>query len=353
MNQGPGIVVKRAPVARCRAFAEAVFRQLGVSDANAVLLADGLITAELRTLPGQGQGIRRLRGYANRIRNGEINIHAEPRVVFETPALALLDAQNGLGQAAGAKAMDLAIALAKASGIGLVGVKHSNHVGMASVPALRAIKHGMIGYCMTNAGPEMAPHGGRSAVLGTNPWGYAVPTDWGWPLTLDIALTTSGKGMIRWHLRDGKPIPRDWALTPDGHESDDPAAVLDGALLPIGAFKGSGLSFMTDVLCGVMTGAAFGLTPYRDPMNHDVGHMTLAIDIQRFMPMPEFYARLRAFVDEVKASPPRPGFTEVLVPGELEHRRTEDRLKNGCEIDPDIFADCNALAAELGMAERL
>src|SRR5262245_50476583 len=190
-----GIAVRRLPMNLLRAFAEEVFRRLGVSDEKARLLADGLIIAELRTHPGQGQGVRRLRGYASRIRNGEIRVDVEPAVVFDLPALALLDGRNGLGQWTAARAMDLAIEKAVVQGVGLVGVRHSNHLGMASYPAMRALARGQIGICMTNAGPELAPWGGRTAVLGTNPWGIAVPTGADFPLVLDMAITTSGKGM--------------------------------------------------------------------------------------------------------------------------------------------------------------
>lgn len=348
-----GIAVRRVPVESARQFAEAVFRALGVGEPNVPILAGGLMNAELRALPGQGQGLRRLRGYATRIRNGEIRLGVQPVVVVETEAMVLLDGQNGLGQVNAVRAMDLAIAKAARQGIGMAFVRHSNHLGMASYPAMRALAHEQIGLCMTNAGPEMAPYGARTAVLGTNPWGIAVPTGGPFPLTLDIALTTSGKGMIRWHLREGKPIPPDWALTPEGEASTDPAAVLLGALLPIGGFKGSGLSFMTDVLCGVLTGAAFGLAPYRDPMNHDVGHAMLALDIKRFMPIAEFYARLGQLIEQVKQAEPRPGFGEVLVPGEVEHRRTQARLRDGLELDPEILDDLNRLAEELGIPERL
>ena len=98
---------------------------------------------------------------------------------------------------------------------------------------------------------------------------------------------------------------------------------MEGPLVPIGAFKGTGLSIMTDVLCGVLTGAAFGLTPYRDPSNHDVGHMLIAIAIERFLAYDDYLARIGRFCAELKASALAPGFSEILLPGELEHRRAD------------------------------
>ena len=92
---------------------------------------------------------------------------------------------------------------------------------------------------------------------------------------------------------------------------------MQGPLVPIGAFKGTGLSIMTDILCGVLTGAAFGLTPYRDPSNHDVGHMLIAIDIERFLPYDDYLERIDRFCAELKASALAPGFDEILLPGRV------------------------------------
>ena len=139
----------------------------------------------------------------------------------------------------------------------------------------------------------------------------------------DIALTTAGKGRMRWYPRGGKKMPLDWALTPEGYETDDPAAAMEGALLGIGQHKGYGLAMMTDVLTGVLAGGAFGLTPYSDPANLDVAHTFIAIDIQWFMPLEEFKARMDAFIAAIQSSKLRPGFTGVLVPGEIDYRREQ------------------------------
>jgi LDH2 family malate/lactate/ureidoglycolate dehydrogenase len=101
---------------------------------------------------------------------------------------------------------------------------------------------------------------------------------------------------------------------------------------------------MTDVLCGVLTGAAFGLTPYSDPANHDVGHMLIAIDIARFLPYEDYLARMDQFCAELKASALAPGFDEILLPGELEHRRAAERLANGIDLDLETVETLRGLA---------
>jgi LDH2 family malate/lactate/ureidoglycolate dehydrogenase len=109
--------------------------------------------------------------------------------------------------------MTLAIAKAKDCGIGQVIVRNSTHYGSSAVHAVQAANAGCIGTSYTNAGPEMAPWGGREGAVGTNPWGIAAPTDMGFPVVMDFALTTAGKGMMQWQARSGQPMPLDWALT--------------------------------------------------------------------------------------------------------------------------------------------
>jgi len=219
-------------------FTVATLRALGLSDEDAALFGGALVFSELRFHPGHGQGVKRLRRYQHRIAQRLTDPAAPLEVVKESPALALLDAHNGLGTVAAAKAMRMAIGKARTCGIGTVIVRHSTHFGSSAVHACQAAEAGCIGLAFTNAGPEMAPWGAREGAVGTNPWGLAAPTGMGFPAVLDIALTTAGKGMMQWRAREGQPMPRDWALTPEGHETDDPHAAMTGALLGIGAYKG-------------------------------------------------------------------------------------------------------------------
>ncbi|WP_116133417.1 Ldh family oxidoreductase [Tropicimonas sp. IMCC34043] len=336
-----------------RAFVSDGFEALGLTAEDAGIFADALIFSELRFHPGQGQGVMRLRRYQQRIGNGEVDPRAGWSVVKEGPALALVDAHNGIGTVAAAKAMRLAIKKAKEGGIGTVIVRNSTHYGSSAVHACQALDHGCIGIAYTNAGPEMAPWGGREGAVGTNPWSIAAPTDMGFPAVLDIAITTAGKGMMNWFLREGKKMPLDWALTPDGLETDDPGAAMKGALLGIGGHKGYGLAFMTDVLTGVLSGSGYGLMPYADPKKLDVSHSFTAIDISWFMEPEEFNRRMGDFAQMAKSRALRPGFDEILIPGEQEARRVARKSANGVPIDNAVLADLNLLGGELGLTTSL
>jgi LDH2 family malate/lactate/ureidoglycolate dehydrogenase len=323
----------------------AILTAYGATPEEAEIQASARLQGELRGHPGQGQGMRGIARYCSMLERGGIVAGAPFEILVDTPAVALVDGHKGFGQVIAAKAMDLAVEKARGVGIGMVSVRHSNHFGVAGLHAIRAADQRMIGLSMTNAGPEMAPWGGITPTIGTNPWGVAAPTDLGFPLVLDMALSTSGKGMVRWHQREGKSIPTDWAYDVNGNVTDDPNLAIDGPLVPIGAFKGTGLSIMTDVLCGVMSGAAFGLAPYKDPSDHNVGHTLIAIDIQRFLPWDDYLSRMRQFCAELKQSALAPGFDEILLPGELEHRRSVERTANGIPVDTETLDAMRELAA--------
>lgn len=342
--------VDRASLER---FMAAGFEALGLASEDARLFADALVFSELRFHPGHGQGVQRLRRYQERIGMGLVDPRAPFEIVKESPALALADAHNGIGTVAAAKAMKLAIAKAKTCGIGQVIVRNSTHYGSSAVHACQAVEAGCVGIAYTNAGPEMAPWGAREGAVGTNPWGIAAPTNLGFPAVMDFALTTAGKGMMQWLSREGRKMPLDWALTPEGEVTDNPDAAMKGPLLAIGEYKGYGLAFMTDVLTGVLGGGGFGLTPYSNLNRLDVSHSLTAIDIEWFMPIEEFKARMGEFARMVKSRKTRPGFSEVLIPGEQEARRVASKSAGGVPLDDAVLKDLVALGKELGLREEI
>jgi LDH2 family malate/lactate/ureidoglycolate dehydrogenase len=347
------IPLQYVPADKLRALTSALLRTTDLAADDADIIADALVTSELRNLQGQGQGVRRVRAYVDRVRARHVDPTAPFDIVKESPALALVDAHNAPGTVVAVKAMRLAVAKAKTCGVGIVLVRHSTHFGSASYSAAQALPAGCIGVSMTNAGPEMAPWGGIDGVVGTNPWAVAVPTGEGpdaMPIILDMALTTSGKGMMRWLLRDGRKMPTNWAITADGRTTDDPAEAMDGTLLPMGEYKGYGLSLVTDVLTGVLSGGAYGTVPYSNQARQEVAHQFIAYDIAWFQPPAEFYAHMQDFIGMIKASRTRPGVQEILLPGELEWRRQGEKSANGIPLDPEVYEDLRALAAECGVA---
>ena len=334
-----------------RGFIETFLTTIGATAEEAEIVADGVVTASLWYHPGQGQGVEKLLRYFNRIRNGGIIADAPMSWDRDGPSYALLDAAKGFGYVAAQRAMLRASEKAKATGLAVVWVRNSNHFGIAGYHALTAANAGLIGWSMTNARAEMAPWGSAKPVLATNPWGLAVPypgKERG-PVLLDMALTMSGKGMMRWYLEQGRAMPDTWALTPDGERTTDPAAAMDGPVLPIGEYKGYGLSFFTDVFTGVMTGAKFGLDVFQDENHYDVGHMMMAFDPTIFMTREQFETRLTKLIAEVKSAPPIDPSSPVLLPGDLEDERMQQRRKEGIPVSQETLQSLRPLAQELGL----
>jgi LDH2 family malate/lactate/ureidoglycolate dehydrogenase len=331
-------------------FATDFLLALDASEDEARIITDGLMTALFWWHPGQGQGLEKLFRYFRRVRGGGITPNATMTMVKDGPSYGLLDAGNGFGYVAGVRAMESAVSKARETGIGMVGVRRSNHFGIAGYHALQAAKQGFIGWAFTNARAEMAPWGAFKPVLGTNPWGIAIPRPDAPPIILDMALTMSGKGMMRWYMQEGREMPDSWALTPDGRRTTDPASAMDGPVLPIGEYKGYGLSFITDVLSGVMTGALFGGAVFQNEANYDVGHTMLAIKPDLFLPKDEFDSRLEELVDEVKSAKPIDPNRPVVLPGEMEFRRMDSRRKNGIPVAEETVEGLRELAAELNVA---
>ncbi len=322
---------------------------LGASEEEAAIVSDGVLTAAQWWHPGQGQGLEKFFRYQRRVHGGGIIPAVEMTWLREGPSFALLDAAKGFGYVAAQRAMNRAIEKARETGIAIVGVRHSNHFGIAGYHALQAAKAGLIGWAFTNAAPEMAPWGSALPVLGTNPWGFAIPRAETHAIVLDMALTMSGKGMMRWYEREGRPMPANWALTADGRETTDPGAAMDGPMLPIGEYKGYGLSLVSDVLAGVMTGALFGMNVFQDDSNYDVGHIMVAIEPQAFLTEAEFQERLEQLVAEVKAAPALDPQRPILLPGEIEFKRMEERQRDGIPVARETVDGLRELARALAV----
>ena len=332
-----------------RQFTTEFLISLGAKDEEATIVADGLMTASLWWHPGQGQGLEKLIRYHRRVANGGIVPGVEMEWIRDEPSVGILDAKKGFGYVAAHRAMQKAIQKAGETGIAMVGVRNSNHFGMAGYHALSAAREGLIGWAMTNAGSEMAPTGSSEAVLGTNPWGIAIPRLNKDPVVLDMALTMSGKGMMRFFHSQGLEMPDSWALTPKGEKTISPAEALSGTLLPIGEYKGYGLSLWTDVLAGVMTGALFGTDVFQGDTHFDVGHQMGAIQPDLFGDRKDFDRRLEELFRQVKTAAPIDPARPVLLPGEMELARSELRRAEGVPVRRETVQTLQPLAVELGI----
>lgn len=342
--------------AALRAFCESLCRAAGLSDGDAAALSDSIVFAECRRVASHG--LLRLPQYIARIRAGVTAVNVDMPFTMESGALARLDARNGLGQLAGRRAMDKAEALAKDFGISFVAVANSNHFGTGAWYALPAARRGYFAFNISDAPKAMTPYRAREPLLGTDPICLALPRgDGRSPLVLDMALSTVARGKIRLASLNGERIPATWGLDAQGAPTTDPDAVLDGgSLFPIGGAKGSGLAIFAELLCAVLTSSgALGGTGLLTDLSRPAGtgHIFGCVDIRRFLPLEEFERLCEESLARITAlTPAQPG-GEILLPGELEERRAADSEANGVPLSAPLVEKLNALAEELGSADRL
>jgi LDH2 family malate/lactate/ureidoglycolate dehydrogenase len=325
---------------RLRQWIATLLTQAQVPEEEAQLIAAVRLEAALRDPLGFDAFAARSLGHVvERLRRGGLNPRPAIRVVHEEGPLALLDGDGGIGQLVGVRAMEHGLQLAETHGLALVGVRRSSTLGAMAYYASMAVPHGCIGCAATNTELRigMPPWGGVTPTLGNNPFAVAVPVAEGPPIVVDMSLT---------------------ATEPQGEEAGMMAhrqALLGGgniARAVMGGHKGYALAVALEILCAVLTGAGFGLAHAHEQIGSletppDLGHLFMALDIKRLMPLPLFTARVATLVQQIKASELAPGVERILLPGELEFARREARLQDGIPISEDASTTLQAIAANL------
>lgn len=332
-------------------FLAAALRGAGLPEADAAEVADLMVEADL--MGGEGHGAFRLPRYLARLEAGGFNPAPRIEVARRKGAMALLDGDNGMGHLVMRRAADLAVEIAAEQGVGWVGARRSNHAGAAGVYAMRVARQGMIGlYLAVGNANHMAPWGGTELLLSTNPIAVAVPSADG-AVLLDMATTVAAYGKVKLAQARGEKMPEGWMIDARGHPLTDPAQAAGGSLLPIGGPKGFGLSLVFGLLAGTLNGAAFGrdVVDFNadDASETNTGQAVLALDPAAFGDPAAFRDRVAEVRAEMKASPLRPGFDAIRLPGERALGLREERLRDGIPIPPELLALLDRVAAERGL----
>ena len=325
-------------------FATRLLMAYRLPEADAEVVAHCLVRADMRGV--DTHGIQYLPHYLGRVEKGLINPTPKLKIEQVTPVAGSLDGDNGFGFVVGMTAIEAAMEMARTYGIGLVAARRSTHFGMAASYVLRAVETGFLAQVYSNASPAMPPWGGREAMLGTSPFACGAPGGY----LLDLSFAVAARGKIRKAARRGEPIPLGYALDAQGRNTTDANAALDGVVLPIGGYKGSGLAMLMDLMGGVIAGAGFAggvgnqFTDYDKPQN--VGHVFMVMKPDLFVPQREFEARMKALVAAVHGAPRAEGFEEIIMPGEREARLEAERRRTGIHIGPVELKSLNEIAAK-------
>ena len=339
-----------------------IFTALNINDYDAEVVADVLVTADLMGI--SSHGVQRVERYVAGIECGAVNVNAEMKFTVDSGAVSVLDADNGLGHVAALKAIIHAVEKAGKLGVGVVLVRRSHHYGIAGYYALKAVEYNMIGVSMTNSEPLVAYIGTVERYLGTNPVAFAIPRKQPPPLLYDGALSVTPVGKIEVYSKIGKEVPAGWVISSSGEIiSGDAKRVYEAirrreaAILPLGGYleefgghKGSGLALVVDILCGVLSGAAWGNhVGYTTVRNANVGHALIAVDISRFMKLGEFYERLEQMISEIKSLKKSPWTENIWIPGEKAWLTMQTRLKIGIPLHLNIVENLKKIASKVGV----
>lgn len=358
----------RVPASRLSSLYSELARAHGADKSEAALFAESLLDADLRNHQTQGIG---LVPYLDELFSvGERKFGQPFEIVKRSAASALVDGHGGSGHVMSAKGMDVAIELARSSGVGFVTIRNSGDCGMVASSALRAVAQGMIGVSMSTGPLLVAPWGGRDVQFCTNPFSIAVPVGGKDPIVIDMATSAYSMGKVVLAARDSLKLDGKWLVDAAGNYTDEPKDVIlnpmdresamNGALLPAGP-KGFGMILMVDLLSALLSGER---TWEADDNRSETGTDTrdrpayysqtlIAIDISHFQ-QPEIFARsAERMVETLTSMPTANGFKAIRMPGGGAKAQREAYLAEGVEVRQEEWDMAFAVARKLSFDSKL
>jgi LDH2 family malate/lactate/ureidoglycolate dehydrogenase len=337
------------PARDLESFCARLFVAAGAPPDIADMVADLLIGADLRGL--ESHGVMRSTRYVARVRDGSLNPAARPSVLRRHAANAIVDGGWGFGHVSARFGVDLAIALCAEHGQAGVALRHTHHIGRLGAYVETLARAGLVGMVLTGGGVRggsVAPYGSRDRLLGTNPIAIAVPTPDGQPsLVLDFATSALAEGTVAVAQANQQSIPTGAVIDTAGRATTRAGAFYEGgALLPFGGHKGSALMLMIEIIATTLADSAPIALPEYQQGNPT---LILAWSVEAFIPHAVFTAHVGALVERIRHSQPADGFSEVLVPGEIEARSMAKRLREGIPLSDGTWRELAALAQSLGV----
>ena len=322
-----------------------IFTAQGVNDVDAKFLVSSLVEANLSG--HDSHGAYYFVRYSERIKEGNIRLDVEPKIIKETDGTAYIDGQWGIGQLTAKRMTEIAVEKAKKNMVAAVGSFNTNHIGRIGHYTEMAAKQGIITTLYVNVGhPIVSVHNGPGPVFGTNPYSASVPVGGDIPFLVDYATSVVAAGKLSVARAAKTKIPVHWTLDKDGNANDSPNVLADGGwLLPFGLYKGMGLQMVSELLGAVLTGSRMGPSGITHPPSPN-GVFMLAVNPEAFVGLDEFVKNTDSLLKQVKGWQSLEG-KRVMVPGEPEKETKAYRLANGVMLPDDTWTEIEALCKEL------
>ena len=339
--------MERVSSDRLTAWAVACLEKVGVPPPEARLVGGSLVQTSVWGI--DSHGVLRLTHYLRRMTIGSVKAAATPVVMRTGPVTAQVHGEDGLGIVHASLGMETAIEMAKENGAGIVGVGHSSHCGAMGLYTRMAAREHLVGIAMTHSSSVVVPHGGKQKYFGTNPISFAFPRRGGEAVCLDMATSQVAWNKVLNARIEGRDLDPGIAVDASGTPTTD--AHRATAAIPLGGptygYKGYGLAFAIDLLCGVMNGMTFGrhINSMYEELDRPrkIGHLLMALDPARFAGGDAMEATLDALIADLRTQ------GEILYPGEPEERAMAERLANGIPVDAEALRDMREWSGKLGV----
>ena len=338
-----------------------IFAKAGCSPEESERIARHLASANLTG--HDSHGVIRVPRYVSWLESGNLRAGQNLTIISETDLITVVDGNRGFGQTIGEQAVQLGINKALRSGISIVALRQSGHLGRIGDWAEIAIEAGLISIHFVNVAGSLlvAPFGGVSRRMSTNPVTIGVPLGDSEPLILDFATSSVAEGKVLVAATGGKPLPPGSLIRGDGKPTDDPKALYgeadpartndvragDGAIRAMGEHKGSGLALMCEVLAGALTGGGCAGPDKPYILN---GMLSIYISPDHLDTDQVFLQEAQQYIAFFKTSKPAEPDGNVLVPGDMERQRRLERTANGIELSEDVWRAILDTARDVGLS---
>jgi len=336
----------------------AVFSANESNETEARLVGDHLVEANLAG--HDSHGVIRTPIYIEWLRAGDVVANRQMQIVHDADAMTLADGQFGYGQSIGQQVVDLGLEKCRQHGAAVIALRNSGHLGRIGHWAERAADAGVVSLHFVNTsgkGMFVVPAGGTEPRLSVNPVTMGVPVSGRPHIILDIAAAAAAEGKLKVARNSGQSVPDNWILDAHGQPTNDPNDFYDpaggppvGAILPIAGYKGFGLAFMVELLAGALTGSGCsqqGMTRLGQ------GMLSVFIDPSQ-LPLDDFFtADATRYIDFVKSAQTAEADDRILVPGEPEAERRQQRMREGIELDATTWQQIVQVAQQSGVDQTL
>lgn len=333
-------------------FSWKTFHAYGLDEKDAQILCKSLIRSDMRGV--KSHGLVRTPDYIEWLQNGTWAKKTEPELLVDTPSVTVLDGHNGLGPVLASMACELTMKKARETGIAYATVRNSNHFGEAGLWSTKICedKSDLIGFATTSTIAVCAAPGSMNAVVGSNPFTYAVPAGKYAPVCLDVACGTMAVGKIWQYKRLEQALPERSFIGPDGEYVTDPNKydISEYIMAPFGGHKGYGLSIIMESLTSFLSGGHFqghNFMPDDEPGKSSQSFM--AININAFIDSEVYQKKMEQYIDYLHRQPVHEGTAGIMYPGEYEARNEAKAKKEGVMLPVKVFEDIAECAAAKGI----